>query len=994
MPYSDEEVMRAILEDSDYIQHYGTKFHSGRYPYGSGENPYQHDPHTFLSQYASLQKKGDLTESQIAVTLLGKGATTSDLRAYKRIYDNAVTAEKIKTAQSYSKQGYGPTEIGRKMGASESTVRGWLKADVTKTAEVTRNTADAIEAACQKTGFVDIGEGSYLHLGVSKDTLKYATKMAELDGYIVEEIHVRQLNSPTNKTTIKVLIDPDRISEYSPDRGTAIDAAYKAQAAQKLESLAEFHSKDGGLSFQKTLPPASLSPNRVAVRYADTGLNGDTSVLGTEKDGVMEIRPSAYDLSLGNSQYAQVRIKVGDDHYLKGMAVYGREEDFPKGVDIIFNTNKTHDVPMCGENKDDTVLKKLKSDPDNPFGATIKPGGQSTYIGSDGKEHQSVVNKVNEEGDWGKWSKNLASQMLSKQNAALIDKQLTLAYNAKEAEFNEIMSLTNPYIKQQLLIDFGDGCDSAAVHMKGAAMPGQQSHVIIPEPTLKENEIYAPNYKNGERIALVRYPHGSISEIPILTVNNKNKNAENTIGKNSRDAVCINAAVAERLSGADFDGDTVLVIPDRKKEIQSAPQLKALVGFSTNEYAWPKGMEHKRVGADTTKGEDGFQKQMEMGKISNLITDMTMQNAEPDEIARALKHSMVVIDAEKHDLNWKQSEKDNNIADLKTKYQGGATAGASTIVSRATSDAVILPRKQGAYVVDEKTGAKKKVYIDPATGERLYTEQHENPYVNATRDGKKVRFNVVTDKTTGEMKLSYYDKDSKKLVEEPYRGQKINYKTQKSTKMAETKDPYSLIGTDNIKEQMYAEYATRLKSLANTARKEGMNQPAYHSEYQNKELKAQYSKEIASINAKINTNLKAKPLKRQADAIADARYQEWYKAQPTKPDGDECKKAKQRYIKEARAITGADRSTINITPDEWKAIEAGAISRNKLEQIWAGGDKDQLKQYAMPHDTKAYSPAIANRIQAMAGNGYTNAEIAEQCNVSASTVSRILNGEM
>ena len=37
-------------------------------------------------------------------------------------------------------------------------------------------------------------------------------------------------------------------------------------------------------------------------------------------------------------------------------------------------------------------------------------------------------------------------------------------------------------------------------------------------PSMKENEVYAPNYKNGEQVALIRYPHAGTFEIPILTV--------------------------------------------------------------------------------------------------------------------------------------------------------------------------------------------------------------------------------------------------------------------------------------------------------------------------------------------------------------------------------------------------------------------------------------------------------------------------------------------
>lgn len=93
---------------------------------------------------------------------------------------------------------------------------------------------------------------------------------------------------------------------------------------------------------------------------------------------------------------------------------------------------------------------------------------------------------------------------------------------------------------------------------------------------MKDDEVYAPNYKNGETIALIRYPHGGTFEIPILTVNNKQPEAKRVLG-NAIDAVGINSKVAERLSGADFDGDTVMVIPTGgKTKIKSTPYLDGL----------------------------------------------------------------------------------------------------------------------------------------------------------------------------------------------------------------------------------------------------------------------------------------------------------------------------------------------------------------------------------------------------------------------------------
>ena len=65
-----------------------------------------------------------------------------------------------------------------------------------------------------------------------------------------------------------------------------------------------------------------------------------------DKDGVIEIRSGVDDLSLGDSHYAQVRILVDGNTYLKGMAVYS--DDLPDGVDVMFNTNKKKRHPDIG----------------------------------------------------------------------------------------------------------------------------------------------------------------------------------------------------------------------------------------------------------------------------------------------------------------------------------------------------------------------------------------------------------------------------------------------------------------------------------------------------------------------------------------------------------------------------------------------------------------------------------------------------------------------
>lgn len=172
---------------------------------------------------------------------------------------------------------------------------------------------------------------------------------------------------------------------------------------------------------------------------------------------------------------------IGSYAALAAMAVYS--DDLPDGVDVMFNTNKKKGTPTSD------VLKKVKDDPDNPFGSLIKAGGQSYYIDSDGNRQLSLINKRAEEGDWGEWADKLPSQFLSKQSLSLVNKQLNLAASDKMAEFDEICSLTNPTVKKSLLKSFADDCDSAAVHLQAAALPRQKYQVILPITSMKDNEV-------------------------------------------------------------------------------------------------------------------------------------------------------------------------------------------------------------------------------------------------------------------------------------------------------------------------------------------------------------------------------------------------------------------------------------------------------------------------------------------------------------------------
>ena len=890
--------MNPIVEEM--LMHYGMPRRSGRYPWGSGDNPYQHSG-DFLSRVEELKKQG-LSETEIAKSM---GLTTTQYRTQKSLAKDERRALEVATAKGLREKGYSLNEIAEKMGyTNDSSIRSLLNENSEARMNQARKTAEFLKEQIDKKGMIDVGTGVERELGISKEKLNQALYILEMEGYPVYGGGVPQVTNPGKQTNIKVICPP----------GTEHKDIYNFE---NVHSVTDYVSHDGGDTFDTFVYPKSMDSSRLQIRYAEEG--------GVQKDGVVEIRRGVEDLSLGGSHYAQVRILVDDTRYIKGMAIYS--DDLPDGVDVVFNTNKKLGTP-----KND-VLKKITDDPENPFGSLIKAGGQSYYIDANGQRQLSLINKRAEEGDWGEWSDHLPSQFLSKQSMTLIKKQLGLAAADKQAEYDEICSLTNPTVKKALLKSFADDCDSAAVHLQAAALPRQKYQVILPITTMKDNEVYAPNYKNGEQVALIRFPHGGTFEIPVLTVNNKQADARRILG-NAKDAVGINSKVAERLSGADFDGDTVMVIPTGGKvKITSTSPLRGLEGFD------PKA----EYGPDTYKGRTVKamkNTQTEMGKISNLITDMTLKGATEDELARAVRHSMVVIDAEKHKLDYKQSEADNGIASLKKKYQGTVDEdgryheGAATLISRAKSETSVLKRK-GSPI------------INPETGEQSYKEVYEE----------------------------YVDKNGKTRV-----------RTQASTKMAETKDAY-LLSSGTPQEEAYADYANKMKSLANQARKEMVStgKIAYSAS-----AKATYQEEVDSLSAKLNVALMNAPRERQAQVIANASVAAKKQDNPDMTNG-EIKKANQQALTAARASVGARRETIKVTDKEWEAIQAGAISENKLTQIINNVDIDDLRQRATPRATTELSTAKVNKIASMNASGYSTAEIAEALGVSTSTVSKYLN---
>ena len=919
--------MNRVAED--ILMHYGMPKRSGRYPWGSGENPYQHSG-DFLSRIEQLKKEG---WSETPENIMKEfGLTTTQYRTEKRLATHERRMLDVARAKSLREDGLGYTEIGREMGMSESTIRSLLNQHSESRMNAAKKTADFLREQINTKGMIDVGAEVERELGVSREKLNEALHILELEGYPVYKGGIPQATNPGKQINQMVICPP----------GTEHSEIYNYE---NVHSLSEYVSHDGGETFDKFVYPKSMDSSRLKIRYAEEG--------GIDKDGVVEIRRGVDDLSLGESHYAQVRILVDGNKYIKGMAVYS--DDMPDGVDVIFNTNKSKSVDKMD------VLKNIKDDPENPFGSLIKPGGQSYYIDENGERQLSLINKRSEQGDWDEWKDALPSQFLSKQSLSLAKKQLNLAASDKMAEFDEICSLTNPTIKKHLLSKFADECDSAAVHLQAAALPGQKYHVIIPVNSLSDTEVYAPNYENGTKLALIRYPHGGTFEIPILTVNNKNAAAKNLIGADAIDGIGINSKVAARLSGADFDGDTVMCIPTHDKygkvKIASTPPLKGLEGFD------PKMAYPERPGMKYMKNTG-----TQMGIISNLITDMTLKGASQDELARAVRHSMVVIDAEKHKLDYKQSEIDNGIASLKKKYQRYVDedgnvheGGASTLISRAKSE-VSVDKRQGTPLVNLK-------------GKRWYdSSKPEGALIYKTADDVEYTVNKVN-KRTGEITTI------------------TRRKKQPSTRMAETNDPYTLISDANTPmERAYAEYASKMKALANKARKEMMTAGKINYSSAANQI---YKKEVASLLSKLNLSRLNAPKEREAQRRANAEVLAKIRSNPNMKPGD-IKKLRQQALTKYRLRVGSisrRKRNIDITDNEWNAIQSGAVSESILKKILDNTDVDKLRQRATPKNTSTLSSAKINRIKSLSNSNYTVGEIAKILGVSPSTVSKYLKGK-
>jgi hypothetical protein len=327
-------------------------------------------------------------------------------------------------------------------------------------------------------------------------------------------------------------------------------------------------------------------------------------------------------------------------------------------------------------------------------------------------------------------------------------------------------------------------------------------------------------------------------------------------------------------------------------------------------------------------------------------------------------------------LDWRRSYSDNRIAELKEEFQGGANRGAATIVSKASSDERVPIRRifNPDRDIDKETGQK----IYRGTGDQQY--KYKGQYVFKDKNGDF----YYKDKTTGEKTAVPADKV------------KASLRSEKSNKMTEAfnngGDAYDLVFDKNNRiERYYADYANKMKAMANEARKEYISTPNLKV---NKSAKQVYAEEIQSLDRKLDKALQNAPRERQAQALAYSQLSKIRKYNPDiANDKDAMKKKRAQVIAEARIRTGAlkrsDRN-IEITDREWEAIQAHAVSNETLKKILRNTDSQKLKERAIPRNQKSVTAASLSRAKSLMRMGYTQEEAAEAIGVSVSTLNRAM----
>ena len=334
------------------------------------------------------------------------------------------------------------------------------------------------------------------------------------------------------------------------------------------------------------------------------------------------------------------------------------------------------------------------------------------------------------------------------------------------------------------------------------------------------------------------------------------------------------------------------------------------------------------------------------------------------EIARAVKHSMVVIDAEKHKLNYKRSAEENGIDALMKRYM--------THVDRV---------KYGELERWNPKTRKMDRVIDP---EKLKKDLNPDAkYTSASTIISRHKQTVITDGYQVEVPDYKSKKDG---------ATKMVWRNKKETYVINMlKDANVLLGPNATKtEHHYADYVNDLKAFKNKVDDEMANikMPA-------RDPKAAkiYASEVLSMKEKVDqvkvNRIKERQAQRMAEVTSKAEIARRSEDEVLKKD--DISRIKQQALNKARSMVGAGRNPVKITDDEWDAVQANAVSGTLLKELVSFMDDAQLKTLATPRENKVMTDSRKAKAKALLANGYTISQVAEAMGVSPSTIGKIKN---
>ena len=250
----------ASITDEEYLAHYGMPRRSGRYPWGSGEDPYQ-SSRDFLGRVEQMRKSGFTYTDENGKKWTGDNAiakslgyNSTDFRTVYAIAKDERRSDMVATAKRLrDKEGMNNSEIGRKMGINESSVRSLLDPNSESRMKQARDTAKFLKEQVDKKGMVDVGAGVNNDLKITKEKLDQALFILQAEGGY--EVYGGRFSQVTNKgqmTTQRVLCKP----------GTPHSAIYDFD---NVKTVTDYISRDDGKTYEKKFTyPESLDSNALA----------------------------------------------------------------------------------------------------------------------------------------------------------------------------------------------------------------------------------------------------------------------------------------------------------------------------------------------------------------------------------------------------------------------------------------------------------------------------------------------------------------------------------------------------------------------------------------------------------------------------------------------------------------------------------------------------------------------------------------------------------